>query len=51
MCYYLVFPPPDTDPEIFFWISFGVSVKKIPDKGVEADIFVPKPCKEGKNLH
>lgn len=49
-CYSLVAPPPLTAPPIFFWICFGVSVKKIPEFGFEADILVPKPCNEGKNF-
>lgn len=49
-CSSLVALPPLTDPLIFFSIYFGVSVKKIPVFGHEADILVPKPCKEGKNL-
>jgi hypothetical protein len=35
---------------IFFSISLGVSVMKIPVLGSEADIFVMNPCSDGKNL-
>jgi hypothetical protein len=49
-CYYLVARPPLTDDFTFFYIYFGESVKNIPVFGVDADILVPNPCKEGKNL-
>lgn len=49
-CYSFVALPPLTADLIFFYICLGVSVRNIPVLGHEADIFVPKPCKEGKNL-
>ena len=43
-CYYFVaLPPEKANLFIFFSIYFGVSVIKIPELGIEADIFVPKP--------
>lgn len=49
-CYYLVARPPLTADFIFFYICLGVSVKNMPVEGFEADIFVAKPCNDGKNL-
>lgn len=50
-CSYLVaLPPLKACFLILFSIYFGLSVMKIPDVGTDADIFVWKPCSDGKNL-
>lgn len=47
---FVAFPPLNACFFTFFSIYFGVSVMKIPEFGIDADIFPPDPCKEGKNF-